>query len=55
MAEITSGAGLLGAKYSKPGINQYLISRRRLHQKLDNSLKSKLTMVVATAGYGKAD
>ena len=53
MAEIKSGAGLIGTKYSRPGINQYLISRRRLHQKLDNSLKSKLTMVTAPAGYGK--
>lgn len=53
MAEITSKTRLIGTKYSKPGINQYLISRQRLHQRLNNSLKSKLTMVIAPAGYGK--
>lgn len=53
MAEIEKNAGLIWTKYSKPGINQYLISRQRLHQKLDNSLKYKLTMVIAPAGYGK--
>ena len=53
MAEITSGTGLIGTKYSRPGVNQYLISRQRLHQKLNNSLKSRLAMVTAPAGYGK--
>lgn len=53
MAEIAYKTGLIGTKYSKPGINQYLISRRRLHQRLDNSLICKLTLVTAPAGYGK--
>lgn len=53
MAEITSKTGLIGTKYSKPEINQYLISRQRLHQKLNNSLMCKLTIVIAPAGYGK--
>ncbi|MEN6324615.1 MAG: LuxR C-terminal-related transcriptional regulator [Syntrophomonas sp.] len=53
MVEIASKTGLIGTKYSKPEINQYLISRQRLHQKLDNSLNSKLTMIIAPAGYGK--
>ncbi|HBV99410.1 MAG: hypothetical protein JL50_13250 [Peptococcaceae bacterium BICA1-7] len=53
MAEITFKTGLIGTKYSRPGINQYLISRRRLHHKLDKALQSKLTMVTAPAGYGK--
>ncbi len=40
-------------KYSMPKANQYLVSRRRLHQKLNTSLDRKLTMVTAPAGYGK--
>ncbi|SFG55093.1 LuxR family transcriptional regulator, maltose regulon positive regulatory protein [Desulfotomaculum arcticum] len=48
-----SGTGLIITKYSKPEINRYLISRQRLHQKLNDSLMCKLTMVIAPAGYGK--
>lgn len=46
-------AALLGTKYSKPGINPNLVTRQRLHDKLNESLKNKLTTVVAPAGYGK--
>ncbi len=53
MAEIAYKAELIGTKCSKPEINQYLISRQRLHQRLDNSLTCKLTLVMAPAGYGK--
>jgi len=53
MAEIPYKAGLLGAKYNKPEINRYLTSRRRLHQRLDNTFTCKLTLVTAPAGYGK--
>ena len=45
--------GLIGTKYSKPGMNQYLITRRRLHQKLDESMACRVTTVTAPAGYGK--
>ncbi len=53
MAGITSKTELIGTKYSKPGVNPYLICRHRLHQRLEQSLTSKLTLVVAPAGYGK--
>lgn len=53
MRKIASKTGLVRTKYSKPGINQYLISRRRLQQKLKHSLTCKLTLVMAPAGYGK--
>ncbi|HYE11860.1 MAG TPA: hypothetical protein VEF53_16965 [Patescibacteria group bacterium] len=53
MAEIAYKSELIGTKYSKPEINQYLISHQRLHQRLDNSLTCKLTFVMAPAGYGK--
>ncbi len=53
MSEIPYKAGLLGTKYNKPEINRYLTSRRRLHQRLDNTLTCKLTLVTAPAGYGK--
>lgn len=53
MAEIILSTGLIGTKYSKPGINRFFINRQRLYQKLNNSLKCKLTMVIAPAGYGK--
>lgn len=46
-------AALLGTKYSKPGINPNLVTRQRLHDKLNESLKNKLTTVVAPAGYEK--
>jgi LuxR family maltose regulon positive regulatory protein len=52
MAETKSAAGLIG-KCSRPGTNRYLLSRLRLHQKLDNALQSKLSVVTAPAGYGK--
>ncbi len=45
--------GLVRTKYSTPRANQYLVSRRRLHQKLNTSLNRKLTLVTAPAGYGK--
>ena len=51
--ENLSEKGLIKTKYSRPETNRYLISRRRLHQKLNHSLMSKLTMVIAPAGYGK--
>lgn len=53
MSGTASSAGLIKTKFSKPGVNHYLISRQRLYQKLDNALKRKLTMVTAPAGYGK--
>ncbi len=44
---------LIRTKYSMPKANQYLVSRRRLHQKLNSCLNRKLTLVTAPAGYGK--
>lgn len=53
VVEKMSETGLILTKYRKPEINRYLISRRRLHQKLDIALHSRLTMVIAPAAYGK--
>lgn len=53
MGKTKPQVGLIRTKYSRPGINQYLVSRQRLHQKLDYSKKCKLTQVIAPAGYGK--
>ncbi len=53
MEEETFKAGLIGTKYSTPEMNPYLVSRRRLHRKLDHALKCRFTLVTAPAGYGK--
>lgn len=50
---INFDAGLVKTKYNIPRANQYLVSRPRLHQKLNTSLNRKLTLVTAPAGYGK--
>lgn len=44
---------MLRAKLQAPTINKNIISREKLHQKLQRGAKSKLTLVVAPAGYGK--
>lgn len=46
-------AGLVKTKYSIPRAGYYLISRERLHEKLNNLTRYKLTLVTAPAGYGK--
>lgn len=44
---------LIKTKYILPEINPFLISRKRLSQKLDEAFQYKLTIVSAPAGYGK--
>lgn len=44
---------MLRAKLQAPTINKNIISREKLHQKLHRGAKSKLTLIVASAGYGK--
>ncbi|HWQ79548.1 MAG TPA: hypothetical protein VN381_12055 [Anaerovoracaceae bacterium] len=44
---------LPGTKYSRPGMNPWLVTRQRLYNKLDAVLSCRLTTVVAPAGYGK--
>lgn len=51
--DVKYNAGLVKTKYSIPRANRYLIPRRHLYQKLNNSLTRKLTLVTAPAGYGK--
>lgn len=51
--DIKYNAGLVKTKYSIPRANRYLIPRRHLYLKLNNSLTRKLTLVTAPAGYGK--
>ncbi|HWP97675.1 MAG TPA: LuxR C-terminal-related transcriptional regulator [Syntrophomonadaceae bacterium] len=53
MLEAFSNTGLTKTKYYRPGINKNLISRQDLHQKLNNSLNCKYTLITAPAGYGK--
>jgi len=51
--DFTANIGLLKTKYSKPGSNKHLLSRRILDHKLNDSLNHKLTLITAPAGYGK--
>ncbi len=44
---------LIKTKYILPEVNPFLISRKRLSQKLDEAFQYKLTIVSAPAGYGK--
>ncbi len=44
---------MLGTKLQAPAINKNIISREKLHQKLERGSESKLTLVIAPAGYGK--
>ncbi len=53
MGEKTFKAGLIGTKYNAPEMNPYLVSRRRLDQKLNHALECRLTLVIAPAGCGK--
>ena len=53
MAEKIHFGRMTRTKYMKPEANRYLIPRQRLYKKLDNSLRNKLTLVTAPAGFGK--
>jgi LuxR family maltose regulon positive regulatory protein len=44
---------LLKAKLRAPTINKHIVSRERLLQKLQRGAETKLTLIVAPAGYGK--
>ena len=44
---------MIKTKYCIPRASRCLISRRRLNNKLDDSLKHLITLVVAPLGYGK--
>lgn len=48
-----TGHRLIKTKYNKPGISHNLIPRQRIVKKLDHALTHKLTLVTASAGYGK--
>jgi LuxR family maltose regulon positive regulatory protein len=46
--------GIIRTKCNQPGITRRLVSRRRLSEKLSQTLDHKLTLVTAPAGYGKS-
>lgn len=46
-------APLLSAKISVPPVRHPLVLRRHLHERLNQGLQCKLTLVSAPAGYGK--
>jgi len=51
--EDPSHIGLLKTKYRLPGLNKHLLPRYFLHDRLEESLSKKLTIITAPAGYGK--
>ena len=49
-----SDAPLIRTKLHRPPVTDQLVSRKRLHDRMDLGLKTPLTVVAAPAGYGKS-
>lgn len=45
--------GLVKTKFTRPRTNSYVVSRQRLHKRLEIALSRKITLVIAPLGYGK--
>lgn len=53
MIKETTNTGLIKTKYTKPRLNNHLIPRQDLYNRLDAFQNHKITLITAPAGYGK--